>query len=183
MFNLHCAAGLNCRVWHWKVLFFNNHSTGWFYDIVTSLEAHFLQYAARASLPPPVQQRSQWMSRHVVFSGYTMNNDLHIHRFWEKGGGDVILRILNQVIELLCRGGNPPPPPTPTSDTNYYSVQFIFNTVFPKTCLEENLNLECSYWSSEMMDKWVEINMQPGSVQSGTPPQNKLLSSAKDTIS
>lgn len=113
MFNLHCAAGLNCRVWHWKVLFFNNHSTGWFYDIVTSLEAHFLQYAARASLPPPVQQRSQWMSRHVVFSGYTMNNDLHIHRFWEKGGGDVILRILNQVIELLCRGGEPLPPTPP----------------------------------------------------------------------
>lgn len=57
-----------------------------------------------------------------MFSSYTMNNDLHIHRFWEKGGGDVILRILNQVIELLCEGKN-------TSDTNYYSAQLIFNTV------------------------------------------------------
>lgn len=73
-----------------------------------------------------------------MFSSYTMNNDLHIHRFWEKGGGDVILRILNQVIELLCEGKN-------TSDTNYYSAQLIFNTVFPKTCLEENLSFECSY--------------------------------------
>lgn len=143
MFNLHCAEGSNCRVWHWILFYFlNNHSTGWFHDIMTSLEANFAACNLHEFDASGVRTHSRWIRRRVVFSSYTMNNDLHIHRFWEKGGGDVILRILNQVIELLCARKN-------TSDTNYYSVQLIFNTVFPKTCLEENLNFECSYWSLE----------------------------------
>lgn len=132
MFNLHCAEGSNCRVWHWN--FFKQS----FYRMISwHYEANFAAWNLHEFDASGARTR-----RRVVFSSYTMNNDLHIHRFWEKGGGDVILRILNQVIELLCEGKN-------TSDTNYYSAQLIFNTVFPKTCLEENLSFECSYWSLE----------------------------------